>query len=128
MSESAYLPRFLAVLVGVMGMAGQIHGESSGQLLDPTRPKGWHASEKAQPDTEAQPLTALELQGTYSLAGRRSAMINGQRVMVGDQVSGAEVIEINKNTVTLRIDGETVELASLLPDIKSPVHSKGDGK
>jgi hypothetical protein len=68
----------------------------------------------------------LKLQGTFSLAGERSAMISGKRVVVGDEVSGALVMEINRDTVVLRVAGEIVELASLLPDVKSPVDSKGE--
>jgi hypothetical protein len=35
-------------------------------------------------------------------------------------------MEINRGKVVLRVGAETVELASLLPDVKSPVNSKGD--
>ena len=55
-------------------------------------------------------------------------MISGRRVAVGDRVSGAEVIEIQNNRVLLRVDGETVELASLLPDVKSPTRSRGESR
>ena len=55
-------------------------------------------------------------------------MISGQRVSVGDEVSGAEVMEIDKNKVTLRLGGETIELASVVPEVKSPAGVKGDGR
>jgi hypothetical protein len=47
---------------------------------------------------------------------------------VGDEISGAEVIEIDKHKVTLQIGGETVELASVVPEVKSPADVKGDGR
>ena len=55
------------------------------------------------------------------LAGRRSAVINGQRLAIGDRVSGAEVIEIDRDRVVLEIDGESMELVKSLPSIKAPV-------
>ena len=128
MSELTALPRILVIVVGVMCLSGQIHGESSDQMFDPTRPQGWQASGRPQLEPEAPPVSALKLQGTFSIAGKRSAMINGHRVMVGDEVSGAEVVEIENNRVKLRVDGEMVEFASLLPDVKSPVYSTGDQK
>jgi flagellar biogenesis protein FliO len=63
----------------------------------------------------------LKLQGTFRAAGRRSAVINGQRVAVGDRVSGAQVVEIGKDRVVVEVDGETVELARNIPMIKAPV-------
>jgi len=126
--ELSSLPRILLVALGVLGMVVHSHGESSGQLFDPTRPKGWQASEQARIKPLDPSVEQLKLQGTFSLAGERSAMISGKRVMVGDEVSGAVVLEINRDKVVLRVAGETVELASLLPDVKAPVNSKGDIK
>jgi Tfp pilus assembly protein PilP len=116
----------MLVAIGVLGLVVQSHGESLGQLLDPTRPQGWQVSEQAQVQPRDQSVEKLKLQGTFSLAGERSAMISGKRVVVGDEVSGARVMEINRGKVVLRVGAETVELASLLPDVKSPVNSKGD--
>ena len=119
-------PRLMLVAIGALGLVVQSHGESRDQLLDPTRPQGWRVSEQAQVQPHDQSVEKLKLQGTFSLAGERSAMISGKRVVVGDEVSGAVVMEINRDKVILRVAGETVELASLLPDVKSPVSSKGD--
>lgn len=103
----------------------QGHGEQGGALSDPTRPQGWQPRPQGAVEQVAPKDAALQLQGTYSLAGRRSAIISGQRVMVGDEVSGAKVVEINKNRVVLQRDGEEIELASLVPDVKSPASSRG---
>jgi hypothetical protein len=122
------LRRILLVAAGVLGAMSQSHGESLGQLLDPTRPQGWQLSEQARAEPGDPLVEKLKLQGTFSLAGERSAMISGKRVVVGDEVSGALVMQISRDKVVLRVAGETVELASLLPDVKSPVNSKGDLK
>jgi Tfp pilus assembly protein PilP len=127
-SDVSYLTRVLVVAFGVLGMTGQTSSASQANLLDPTRPKGWRASVETQPQTEQQPVQALKLQGVFSVAGKRSAVISGQRVVVGDEVSGAEVLEIANNKVILQLDGETIELASMVPDVKSPAKFRGDRK
>ena len=128
MSESMSLPRILLVLSAILGLVAHSQGESGGRLLDPTRPHGWQVAEQAEVQAHDGPVEKLTLQGTFSLAGERSAMISGKRVVVGDEVSGALVMQINRDTVVLRVAGEIVELASLVPDVKSPVNSEGDIK
>jgi len=118
-SELTCRSRLLLLFLGVLGATGQVHSESHGPLLDPTRPQGWQVSAQDTQQPEDRAVVELQLQGTFSRAGERSAMISGKRVGVGDEVSGAEVIEINRNSVLLRVDGETVELASMLPGVKS---------
>ena len=130
MSDVACVRRILLVALGLLMLAfqAQAHAESDGRLLDPTRPQGWQMAESGPVQAAAKSTNALRLQGTFSLAGQRSAMISGQRVSVGDEVAGAEVIEINKNKVVLRVAGETVELASHVADVKSPSTLRGDRK
>ncbi len=111
--------RWVIIAVTATGLSGQLHAEPDGHLLDPTRPRGWQAPAPGPLDKEPAAV-ALQLQGTFNLAGRRSAVISGQRVVVGDEVSGARVLEINKNTVILQRDGEQIELAALVPDVKTP--------
>ena len=125
MSDSTTLSGLLVFAIGVLGVNGQLHSEPGAGLNDPTRPKGWRASTQAPAESENRSIAALQLQGTFSLAGERSAVISGQRVVVGDEVSGAQVLEIDRNKVILQLDGETIELASLVPDVKSPAEVKG---
>ena len=126
MSDLRFQTRLLVIAVGVLGIAGPLFGESRTTLLDPTRPTGWQAAAQAESVAKEQPPQALKLQGTFSIAGARSAVISGQRVVVGDLVAGAEVLDIDKNKVTLQLDGETVELASTVPEVKSPANNTGD--
>ena len=128
MSERIAPRRLVAVMAGLLAATGQVNAESGGPLLDPTRPRGWQASKPLQVKERNPSSDALRLQGLFSLAGERSAMISGRRVTVGDRVSGAEVVEINHDRVILRVAGEMVELASVLPDVKSPTQLQGDGK
>lgn len=111
---------FAACLVlPALGLAAQ-----GGELIDPTRPADWRESAQPQDAALDQPAVPLRVQGTFSSAGQRSAMISGQRVVVGDLVGGAEVVEINKNNVVVVIDGKTVELASVLPAVKAPAETR----
>ncbi len=118
-------PINLLILVLAVLCAGQVAGETVSPLSDPTRPQGWRPTDPEGAASGGPSIDGLRLQGTFSVAGKRSAMISGQRVMVGDEVSGARVIEIDRHRVVLRIDGQTVELASLLPPVKAPTKSPG---
>ena len=111
------------VLIGMVATLPTALAAPQVEYLDPTRPAGWRAPVVAQEAAEQQPDDALKLQGTFSVAGIRSAIISGRRVAVGDVVSGAEVVEIEKNRVVLKRDGETVELASATPSVKAPAEN-----
>lgn len=124
MSEVGRSKWLLAIASGVFCTLGHLHSEPGGNLIDPTRPKGWRSSVQAPTENGQSSVTVLQLQGVFSLAGKRSAVISGQRVVVGDEVAGAQVLEIEKNKVILQVDGKEIELASLLPDVKSPSSGK----
>lgn len=126
MSEVRNLRTLFAVLACSFTLAGPVLADREGQLLDPTRPAGWQVSAVGVSDRPGPNVNALRLQGTFSLAGKRSAMISGRRVTVGDEVSGARVVGIDKDKVTLHIDGELRELAYTVPAVKSPTTNEGD--
>ena len=117
--------RLFAISLGALGVSGYLHGEPGTDLIDPTRPKGWQAPVLSASADQMPAAMALKLQGTFNLAGERSAVISGQRVVVGDEVSGARVLGIGNNKVILQVDGEEIELASLVPDVKSPSNGNG---
>lgn len=100
--------------------------QPDGGLFDPTRPAGWHAPRAGEAEVGQRPARAFRLQGTFNVAGKRSAMISGRRVTVGDQISGAEVLAIERNRVVLRVDGETLELAEVVPGVKAPASRHGE--
>jgi Tfp pilus assembly protein PilP len=127
-SEHLDLRRVLIVLLGILLHSTALRADPLDGMSDPTRPKGWRAPVHASAGQQVRPADELRLQGIFSVGGRRSAMLSGQRVRVGDRVAGAQVIGIDKNKVILRVDGETVELASVLPEVKSPASDKGDGR
>ncbi len=113
------------ILMIAMLSAAPAAAEPIPPLSDPTRPHGWRPVAPEDASSGRPSIDGLRLQGTFSVAGQRSAMISGQRVIVGDEVSGARVVEIDTHRVVLSIDGQTVELASLLPPVKAPTKSAG---
>ena len=128
MSESRNPRNIFAAVACGLALTGQVFADNEGRLLDPTRPTGWQSPAVSATDHPEPNVNALRLQGIFSLAGERSAMISGRRVTVGDEVGGARVVEIDKNKVTLHIDGELRELAYLVPAVKSPTTNQGDRK
>lgn len=71
------------------------------RLNDPTRPHHWH---KASGPKAKQ--THFTLSYILKTAQRTNAIINGKKVTEGGLVSGAKVIRINQNTVTILVNGQ----------------------
>jgi hypothetical protein len=57
------------------------------------------------PPTPAQP--AYKLQGIYWRPSRAAAVVNGKTLYVGDQVDKARIASIDKDSVTLDVDGQS---------------------
>jgi MSHA biogenesis protein MshK len=82
--------------------------------VDPTRPPtpaeiaAWLRGE--QVEASAAP-TVFQLQSVLLSDQRRIAVINGQRLSVGDEVDGARVKEINAGRVVLEHNGEHLFLS-----------------
>ena len=98
------MPRM--VVTSALTLAGVVlaAGASLLELEDPTRPPTGVVS--SRPATRA---AGLQLQSVLVSDQRRVAMIDGQRVQVGDLVGEARVLEIGLSGVRLRRpDGEIV--------------------
>jgi len=72
-------------------------GES---LNDPTRPYNWNKA--SGPKAKQKHFTLSYILKT---AQRTNAIVNGKKVTEGGYVSGAKVIKISQNTVTILVDG-----------------------
>jgi hypothetical protein len=81
--------------------AGQYKLPNGEVLNDPTRPHYWNKA--SGPKAKQQHYTLSYILKTSQ---RTNAIINGQKVTEGDVVSGAKVISINQNTVTMLVDGK----------------------
>jgi len=95
--------RRLSLVTLFVSAAGNLGAE---ELADPMRPPD---SQDAPNSAEAPvaPRPALTLQSTLVSGDRRSAVINGRSVGVGERVNGARVVAISASGVRLR-DGRGV--------------------
>lgn len=104
-------------------LAGAVHAaEVNDELLvDPTQPLNLEMAIEAQGDNSGDGgggfdlfgvFTSYELSSVLIRAGDRLAVVNGERVRVGDSVGAARITAIEADHVTLNVNGkiETLEL------------------
>jgi hypothetical protein len=135
----ATIKRALVLMSAVV--AGSALGATTDDQLrvDPTVPLGMvfsagDAESVANADDEGSifdifggisgAFTSYELSSVLVRAEDRIAVINEERVRVGDKVGTAVVASIDVEQVTLNVDGETLTLKLYENSIKTPV--KGD--
>ena len=114
----------VAVLIfgGNLVYADLIDGE---ELRDPTRP----IFTTGENNTEVQVLDMIRnvIPSSYDLSFVRAsstsplAVINSERVSLGDVVGGATVVAIERSSVTLSINGEERVISLYSNDVKTPV-------
>ena len=118
------------LMSAVPAQAEMIDGED---LKDPTRPMGVSAAMEAEGNGRGvgSLLAGLLggatdlLSGGYTVSFIRAggtdpvAMINDQLVRAGDRVGEAEVVSIDRDRVSLRIDGEVREIMGFDSSVKS---------
>lgn len=97
----------------------------AGTLQDPTRPPPeWYS-----PDAGASIAAPRgpQLQSVQISEGRRSAMISGRRVRLGDRFGDARVVEMNENEVVLK-SGKGLQRLRLFPGVDKRViiHTQRD--
>lgn len=83
-------------------------------LQDPTRPPAglFQPQENAAVAVARRP----QLQSVQISGGRRSAIISGQRVVVGDRFGNARVVGMNENQVVLK-SGSGLQTLRLFPGV-----------
>lgn len=90
-------------------------------LTDPTRPPDYVPS-KSQSMKITGPMT---LTAIFSYSDYKVAIINGERLRVGDKVGDYTIIKIKANGVELIGPNDKVEMLSLLPTVKQEVSKNG---
>lgn len=131
------MSRFRSVIAPLAGLIGAcvasgvaadvIDGE---ELIDPTRPLLVELAEVPEEEAGGSLLdmfraaTSTEFEVTFVRASSRSpmAIVNDQRVTVGDVISGATVVAIDRNSVTMEVDGLQQEISLYSTNVKSPVN------
>jgi MSHA biogenesis protein MshK len=92
-------------------------GMSFAELRDPTRPADYV-------DTGVESVSALELNAVMISPNRKIAIINGQIVKIGDEVSGSKVTSIEQNYVELEGADTKMTLFLLTTPVKKPTVHK----
>ena len=107
-SLSLYCMYFLLSIFSLNTLAAQTFKLDNGEVLnDPTKPELWNVAQTAsQNATEA----TFELSYILVSAGQKRAMINGEKVVEGDSISGAKVKRITQSSVHLLYKGKHKEL------------------
>lgn len=97
------LPGTLMCLLLVSGASvAKSYKTPSGEILnDPTKPHDWQ-----RPTKEKSAATRFELNYILNADSRKQAMVNGQKVVEGDYISGAKVLRIQEGAVTLLVEGQ----------------------
>ncbi|MEW6647558.1 MAG: Type II secretory pathway component [Pseudomonadota bacterium] len=109
------MSRTLLLFLSLLLLAG-----SAVALDDPMRPPGSAAFAAGAASGAPQ----FVLSSTLIARERRSAVINGRSVGVGDHVNGARVIEIQPSQVRLQHQGRQLTLSLLPVAVKKPVSAE----
>lgn len=105
----------MLMAVALAGGLAPVGAEAA--VPDPTRP-ATAAEVRAWSGRGGERFSAWRLESVLIADSRRVAVINGDRVGVGDLVNGAEVVAIDAGRVTLRTGGREIELVMNRPWIK----------
>ena len=97
---------------GVLALV--LGGAARGELRDPMRPPTFHA-----PQAPATDRPTFALSTVVMAPDRRVAVVNGERVQVGDRVGGARVVEIGPAHVRLQQDGREYTARFTRLDVKT---------
>lgn len=118
----------LTVLLGLVMSpviyADVIDGE---ELVDPTRPIFVNQSSATGEDDAVLDMIRRVVPSSYDVSFVRAsssapiAVINDQRVTIGDTIGGATVVAIDRNGVTLSINSEERRISLFGTNVKTPV-------
>lgn len=107
-----------ATLVMLLSVLGQMSAHGT-ELFDPMQPPEYR-EQPEKPGKAPAPQVHYTLTSTVISPDRRFAVINGQRVTVGEVVGGARVLEIQPSWVRLR-QGGRIRTVRLVPySVKRP--------
>ncbi len=114
----------LAMVIISAAHAEIIDGED---FIDPTRPLIMLATQREGVESAAQNMIRNIVPSSFTVTFVRAssnspmAVINEQRVTLGDEISGATVIAIDRSGVTLSVNNEERRYSVYQTNIKSPV-------
>ena len=102
--------RYSMVIISAVLLLGPLQTDGAELLRDPTRPY-------SVPPFVPSRATTFNVSAIFVSQQRRIAIVNGQRVTVGDHVDGATVLEILRDRLRLNLHGKAVT-TRLLPGLR----------
>lgn len=111
-----------AVLFAPLSGADIIDGE---ELVDPTRPLAVTRAQSSADDSVMNMIrsvvpSSFDVSFVRASSNSPMAVINDQRVTIGDVIGGATVVAIDRNSVTLSINDEERRISVFGTSIKAP--------
>lgn len=103
--------------------ADQIDGE---ELVDPTRPLFFSRVGSGEASVEVMNMIRNVLPSSFEVSFIRAsstspmAVVNSERVTIGDSIGGASVVAIDRSSVTLSVNGEERRISLYGDSVKSP--------
>jgi MSHA biogenesis protein MshK len=85
-----------------LALASFVSMTTAQSLRDPTRPPGGAAAKTASAKKGSRARSEMILQTVLISNERKTAVISGQVVSVGDRISGYKLVEINESEVILK--------------------------
>lgn len=109
----------LPILLPILSMSA---GLSAAELIDPTKPPAYAMLKFRQarlaklpkvvaPKIEQKKETVLRLSSILISSDRKIAIIDDQMLSVGDQIHGARLVSITRDSVRLVRQGKTINLS-----------------
>jgi len=108
---------FLNALVTVNSVQAQ---DIEPDLTDPTRP-AIVKSQSSMSHESASKMGGYKVSQIFISQRSKTAIVNGQKVKVGDMIDGAEVLSIRSGQVYLLVDGQNTTI-SITPSVKQFNH------
>ncbi len=87
------------------------------ELSDPTRPAAVRIMQTENTEDQQAGGQNYNVSQIYISQKTQMAIINGQKVKMGDSIGGAEVLAIKSGSVSLLVDGSITEI-TIIPSIK----------
>lgn len=115
---------------GLLGALLVVLLPARGELRDPTEPYGFRSSQAGQSSAVTAPLfdaDSLRLSGIFIGPADNSAVINGQRLRIGDQIAGARLVTIKPRLIELERDGDRIKIELLPITVKRPAKDLSGG-
>ncbi|PLX63652.1 general secretion pathway protein GspB [Sedimenticola selenatireducens] len=101
-----------------------------GELRDPLEPYGFRQTHTGgSPETMASMFDAnsIRLSGIFIGPDGNSAVINGRRLRIGDQIAGAQLVAIEPQLVELDLEGNRIKIELLPIIVKTPAKDLSGG-